>query len=94
MRVDHGGPPPHIVRKCRDELQSLVATPALAEYVKRQRFVMAIITTNDHKVRAIRESIARQTWPIQFRVEAVPDLTPLIMVSKDGPSLPEMESEQ
>ena len=94
MRVDHGGPPPHVVRKCRTDLESLVANAAIADYVRRQRFVMAVITCNEQKVRFIQDSIARQTWPIQFRVEAVPDLTPLILESKihlDSEELEEAE---
>ena len=78
MRVDHGGPAAHVVRKCRSDLETRLALPQIAELVAHKQFMLAIITSSEQKVRDIQEALQRHTWPIFFRLEAVSDLAPLI----------------
>ncbi len=86
MRVDHGAPSAHIVRKCRAELERLIGLPTIADLVQRRQFMFAIITSTDQKVSDIQQSLRRHTWPIPFRVEAAPDLAALLVnLSPSGP---------
>jgi hypothetical protein len=78
MRVDHGADSAHIVRKARADLESLILNPAIRGLVETQRFMMAILTVTEQKVQDIQDSLLRHSWPIPFRVEAVPDLAPLM----------------
>lgn len=80
IRVDHGGPSAHLVRKCRADLENIVSNKAIAALISEQRFMFAILTANEQKVRDIQETLKRQTWPVQFRVEAVLDLGPLLFM--------------
>jgi hypothetical protein len=92
MRVEHGGEVAHTVRKCRAELEQLVLHPAIAQLVRHQRFLVAIITSNEAKAAAVKDCIARQTWPVSFRVESVPDLMPLIAAESKTRILDDLES--
>ncbi len=89
IRVDHGGPSAHVVRKCRGDLESIVSNKAIAGLINEQRFMFAIITANEQKVSDIQEALKRQTWPVQFRVEAVPDLGPLLFMRNQFTGLEE-----
>jgi hypothetical protein len=78
IRVDQGGTPDHVVRKCRDDLQERERIPAWKAAIEGDRFLIAVATTHQDKAAAIRESLRRHTWPIRFRIEVIPDLIQLI----------------
>jgi hypothetical protein len=78
MRVDLGGPADHIVRKCRADLEQQIVLPQISELVKLDQFMMAIITTSKQKKDDIEDALLRHSWPVTFRVEAVPDLAALL----------------
>lgn len=83
MRVEHGSDVAHTVRKCRADLEQLARHSKIHQLIQHQRFLMAIIASTQAKVEGIKTSIARQTWPIRIRVEAVPDLLPLVVMGKE-----------
>lgn len=78
MRVDLGGTAAHVVRKCRDDLERLVMLPAIDSLVRKNEFMLAILTTSAQKEKDIQDALLRHSWPIVFRVEAVADLGPLL----------------
>ncbi len=78
MRIDHGSDPAHILRRARAQIEASVKHPIIAQLVKQQSYMMAIITSEQEKVIQIQDAILRQTWPLPFRVEAVPGLTAIL----------------
>lgn len=78
IRVDQGGTPDHVVRKCRADLEERQRIPAWREVIEGDRFLIAVATVHEGKADAIRESLRRHSWPIRFRIEVVPDLIQLI----------------
>lgn len=78
IRVDQGGPPDHVVRKCREDLELQLRIAAVRTLMEQDRFVIAIITATQEKAAAIREAIQRHTWSVRFRVEAVEELAQLL----------------
>jgi hypothetical protein len=78
IRVDQGGPPDHVVRKCRADLEARLEHKPFAELIDGQRFLIAVVTATEPKARAIHEALKRHAWPIRFRIEGVPDLVHLI----------------
>lgn len=78
MRVDQGGPPDHVARKCRDDLEMQMRHTPVRTLVEQDRFMVAIITATDEKAAAIKEALKRHTWPVRFRVEPVPQLAELL----------------
>lgn len=78
IRVDQGGPPDHVIRKCREDLEMQIRVTAIRELIEQDRFLISIITATEEKAAAIREAIERHTWNARFRVEAVEDLAQLL----------------
>ena len=78
IRIDQGGTPDHIVRKCQSDLSARESVGAFRELIETDRFLIAIGTTHEDKAAAIRQSLRRQQWPIRFRIEVIPDLIQLI----------------
>ena len=78
IRVDGGGPPDHVVRKCAADVEKRVGVPALAKLIEQDRFVIAVVTAHDAKVAQIQDALRRRAWRIRFHVVAFPELAPLI----------------
>ena len=78
IRIDQGGTPDHIVRKCRNDLAARERVTAFRELIETDRFLIGIGTTHEDKAAAIRQSLRRHQWPIRFRIEVIPDLIQLI----------------
>lgn len=78
IRVDHGGPPDHIVRKCKEDLQQRYAYKAFTDLIDHDRFMIAIATGTAEKAAAIHEAVKRHDWRNRFRIEVVEDLIHLI----------------
>jgi hypothetical protein len=76
--VDGGGPPDHIVRKCREDLERRYEHQPFRELIDSDRFLIAIVTGREEKSLAIHECLKRHSWPIRFRIDVVPDLVQLI----------------
>ena len=69
IRVDQGGPPDHIARKCAGDLEKRRKNDALRELIDTDRFVIAIVTGHSSKADRIKENLARRQWTVRFRVE-------------------------
>jgi hypothetical protein len=78
IRVDQGGPPDHVIRKCREDLEMQLRIAAVRTLIEQDRYLVAIITATEEKAAAIREAIERHSWNVRFRVEAVEDLAQLL----------------
>lgn len=79
IRVDLGGSVDHILRKCRDDIAARIKHEAFEHLMNNRRFAIAIITAREEKVEKIREATEkRQDWPVDFRIEAVPELVELV----------------
>lgn len=78
IRADHGGSPDHVARKCRQDIDSRRPILPFQRLLIEDRFLIGIVTPTEEKAAAIREVLARQTWPCRFRVEVVPDLIQLM----------------
>lgn len=78
MRVDHGGPPAHVLRKCRNDISVRQNHSPLRELIDNDRFLIAIITAHAEKKEMIEHALRRQVWPVRFRVEVVADLAHLL----------------
>lgn len=83
IRVDGGGPPDHIVRKCRNDLEHRYAHEAFKETIDGDRFLIGIVTAMEGKKDAIRAALRRHRWPTPFRIEVVPELIHLLPRTKD-----------
>jgi hypothetical protein len=78
VRVDCGGSPDHVARKCRDDLDRRLEHDAFADLVAKDQFMIAVITAREEKATAIHEALGRHTWPIRFRLGVAPELAQLI----------------
>jgi hypothetical protein len=78
IRVDLGGPPDHVVRKCTEDLEDRYVHTGFRELIDQGRFLIGIVTGREEKKETIRDALRRHRWPIRFRVEVVSDLVHLI----------------
>lgn len=78
IRVDCGGPPDHVVRKCREDLDRRLEHDAFRDLVARDQFMIAVLTGKKEKTDAIGEALKRSDWPIRFRLAVIPELVHLI----------------
>jgi hypothetical protein len=78
LRVDCGGPPDHVARKCREDLDRRLEHQAFRDLVANGQFMIAILTGREEKASAIHESLKRHQWPIRFRLSAIPELIHLM----------------
>lgn len=78
IRVDYGGPPEHIIRKCRQDVEIRYPNQAFTSLMDEGRFLIAIVTGREEKVAAIHECLKRFEWKVRFRIEVLPDLVELI----------------
>jgi hypothetical protein len=79
IRVDYGGPPDHIVRKCKQDIDDRYAQESFRQLIDAGGFLVAIVTAREEKAAAIHEALKRHDWKnTRFRIEVVPDLVHLI----------------
>ena len=83
LRVDQGGTPDHIARKCEKDIQDRSRIVSFRELVETDRFMITIITAHEEKAATIRETLRRRSWPVRFRVAVVADLAFLITRTLD-----------
>lgn len=74
IRVDQGGTRDHIARKCEKDIRDRQYIPSFRELVETDRFMIAVITATQEKAQLIRQTLAKRSWPIRFRVEVVKEL--------------------
>jgi hypothetical protein len=79
IRVDLGGSVDHILRKCRDDIAARQRIDAFDHLMNNRRFALAIVTGRKEKADKIQEAVQqRRDWPVEFRIEAVPELVELV----------------
>ncbi len=77
--VDGGGPVDYILRKIQHEMIApRMALPGLHERIEQDRFVLAIVTYLEDKQQQLLAAIKTLRTHVQFRVEVVPELLPLL----------------
>lgn len=83
IRVDLGGTPDHIHKKCVQDLSSRQTQPAFNELVSQKRFVIVILTASALKQELIQKSLAKRRWPngMRFQVFVVPELAQFLPIS-------------
>jgi hypothetical protein len=78
IRVDCGGPPDHVARKCRDDLDRRLEHDAFKDLIANDQFMIAILTGREEKASAIHETLKRHPWPNRFRLSVIPELVHLV----------------
>ena len=83
LRVDLGGRPDHVVRKCVGDLTPLAECPEFHSLLAEQRFVFVFLTASRHKKRTIEQALADRPWPpgIRFQIGLIAELAELIATS-------------
>ena len=86
VRVDLGGKPDHVARKCAADISEQSDASVLRSLMRDQRLSLVIVTGTTAKAASIQESLGRRFWPdgLQIRLAVVPDLLPLIARTNDG----------
>jgi hypothetical protein len=80
IHVDHGQAAERLVTKMRTRIAKRYRHLDFAELIQRGRFLIAIATPTEEKSKAVREELeGRDPIKVEFRVEAVPELFPLLV---------------
>lgn len=76
LRIDLGGTPEHIAKKCTSDLASRQTNSSFNELVAQKRFVLVAIAARPTKQELIQKAIAKRQWPkgMRFQVFVVPEL--------------------
>ncbi|MDZ4848519.1 MAG: hypothetical protein SGI77_04445 [Pirellulaceae bacterium] len=76
VRVDLGGTPEHVAKKCSLDLAARQKIGAFNELVGAKRFVSVVLTASSVKQELIQQAVAKRRWPrgIRFQVFVVPEL--------------------
>ena len=76
IRVDLGGRPDHVARKCDADIQSRDHFQAFKSFLKQHRFGLVVVTGTTEKAAAIREALDEHVWPdgLEIHLAVVPDL--------------------
>ena len=80
IRVDLGGSPDHIARKCDADLQIRIGTAAFYKLLAAHQFRAIVLTGTTEKSAAIERSLSQHLWPsnYKFHIAVVPELLQLI----------------
>jgi hypothetical protein len=63
IRVDLGGKPDHIARKCDSDIRRRLRIPQFHALLDERGFRLVIVTPTVEKARSIREALDRHSWP-------------------------------
>ena len=76
IRVDLGGTPEHVAKKCLHDVTVRQAKPDFNQLVANSRFVLVVLTPTDSKQEQVKKSISKWKWPngMRFQVFVVPEL--------------------
>lgn len=85
VRVDLGGKPDHVARKCSADVATRNKLPEFSRLLSDQRFRLVVITGTTGKAAAIREALGAHKWPqnLQMHLAVVADLL-LLTARKDS----------
>lgn len=86
IRVDLGGRPDHVARKCHSDIRSRRDIASIQSLLAQGRFQLIVVTGTTAKAASIGEAIDKHDWPNRFeiRMVVVPDLLPLIAGISDS----------
>ena len=87
IRVDLGGKPDHLARKCDSDVQVRRRVAEFETLVRQGRFRLVVVTGTPQKAAAIEAALNQHLWPdgLQFHLAVVPDLILLTARTNDGP---------
>ena len=87
IRVDLGGKPDHVARKCGADIQVRRPMPEFEQLVREGLFRLVIITGTTEKATAIRAALDEHIWPagLQLHLAVVSNLLLLLGSTNDGP---------
>lgn len=78
IRVDGGGTPDHVVRKCQSDIEQRLKHPPFAEVIEAGRFLIGVATFTQPKAETITRRLEQLIGPVKFRVEVAPNLVNLL----------------
>jgi hypothetical protein len=80
IRVDLGGKPDHVARKCARDINLRRDLAGFQTLLKTGRFRLVVITTTEGKVNLIRQALDRFDWPqgLWIHLATLQDLTSLL----------------
>ncbi len=86
IRVDLGGKPDHVARKCDGDIQARRRFREFTELLQNKAFRLVVVTFTPEKAQAIHESLNRRLWPdgLLIHLVVVPDLIHLTGRVSDG----------
>ena len=86
IRVDLGGKPDHVARKCGADIQVRRRFPEFDALLRQSGFRLVVVTGTTDKAAAIRDSLDLHVWPdgLQIHLAVVPDLLHLTASLSDG----------
>ncbi len=76
VRVDLGGPPDHVARKCANDIRKRCQFREFSALVASGAFRLVVITGTPQKSAALRGSLDRHEWPkgLRIHMSVVPEL--------------------
>ena len=76
LRVDLGGKPDHIARKCAANIQLRLARNGFLPFVQTGGFRLVVITGTTEKAAALRAALDQHLWPegLSIHLAIAPDL--------------------
>ena len=78
-RVDLGGAPHHVARKCEEDIKRLSQNEAIFTLMGKGQFCVELITASREKAEQIAASIRQRDFLVPFRLSAQPTLAPYIV---------------
>jgi hypothetical protein len=86
LRIDLGGPPDHVARKCMQDINRRRRIPEFLPFIRSGRFRLVVITATSEKALALRHAIDRHDWPVELPIHfsIVPDLLALTARKHDA----------
>jgi hypothetical protein len=86
LRIDLGGPPDHVARKCVQDINRRLQLAEFLPFVRNGKFRLVVITATSEKALALRQAIDRHDWPVELPIHfsIVSDLLALIARKHDA----------
>ena len=86
LRVDLGGPPDHVARKCVADINVRYRMNEFCALARGGKFRLVVITSTPAKASALRQSLSRHDWPTEVPIHfsIVPDLLTLTARKHDA----------
>ncbi len=86
LRIDLGGPPDHVARKCIADINARRRHAEFLPFVRSGKFRLVVVTATADKARALRQAIDRHDWPAELPIHfsIVSDLLSLTARTHDA----------